>query len=92
MTLSQQNLRAACTKDKLASQADVLRGLSRIPAPETHDEPLRMSAWEAKDKLEFKFFQALCEQAVLGVGEEKEHFLPTLPTRELARRLLLSVA
>ena len=58
MTSGQQNVRAACTKDKLASQADVLRGSSRIPAPETRDEPLRPSAWEAKDKLEFKFFSS----------------------------------
>ena len=58
MTSGQQNVRAACTKDKLASQADVLSGLSRIPAPETRDEPLRTSAWEAEDKLELKFFSS----------------------------------
>ena len=38
---------------KLASDADVLRGLSRIPAPlgaGTRDEPQRTSAWEATVK------------------------------------------
>ena len=29
------------------NHADVLRGSSRVPAPGTRDEPLRMSAWEA---------------------------------------------
>ena len=36
----------------VASHADVIRGSSRVPAPQgtqsgTRDEPLRMSAWEA---------------------------------------------
>ena len=43
------------SKARVASQADVLRGSSRVPAPltsgsGTRDEPLRTSAWEANYK------------------------------------------
>ena len=33
------------------SDANVLRGSSRVPTPLTRDEPLRTSAWEAKENV-----------------------------------------
>ena len=38
------------SKDKVASNANVLRGSSRVRGVGTRDEPLRTFAWEAKDK------------------------------------------